>query len=104
MIVRMWHGRTAAERADEYQRFLEQRAIPDYRRIEGNRHAAVFRRDEGDVTHFVTFTIWDSFEAIRAFAGDDIDLAKYYDEDREFLLEFEPNVVHYELAAFDGSI
>jgi hypothetical protein len=35
--------------------------------------------------------------AIRGFAGDDVEIAKYYPEDKEFLLEFEPHVVHYEV-------
>ena len=34
---------------------------------------------------------------IKAFAGDDIELAKYYPEDKDFLIEFEPKVVHYEV-------
>ena len=99
MIVRMWHGRTPASLADAYLAFLEQRAIPDYRRIPGNQGVWLLRRLEGDVAHFITLTHWSSYEAIRAFAGDDIERAKYYPEDREFLLEFEPCVVHYEVGA-----
>ena len=37
--------------------------------------------------------------AIAAFAGEDIEVAKYYPEDRDFLLEFEPHVVHYDVSA-----
>jgi hypothetical protein len=55
------------------------------------------RRIEGDVAHFLFITHWESFEAIRGFAGDDLARAKYYPEDREYLLEFEPTVQHYEL-------
>ena len=99
MIVRMWHGRTRARDADAYFAFLEARAIPDYRRIPGNAGVWLLRRIEGDVAHFITMTHWTSREAIAAFAGDDIEVAKYYPEDKDFLLEFEPNVVHYELGA-----
>jgi len=59
----------------------------------------VLRRDEGDVTHFLTLTHWGSEAAIRSFAGSDILKAKYYPEDRDFLLEFEPEVQHYEVVA-----
>jgi hypothetical protein len=52
---------------------------------------------DGDVAHFLTLTYWDSLEAIQAFAGEDVSRAKYYSEDRDFLLEFEPTVEHYEL-------
>jgi len=99
MIYRMWHGRTTRAKADAYQRFLIERAIPDYRSVAGNIDVSVLRRDEGDVTHFLTVTHWESEAAIRAFAGDDLLKAKYYPEDREFLLEFEPAVQHYVVAA-----
>jgi len=59
----------------------------------------VLRRDDGDVTHFLTVTRWQSEEAIQAFAGADVLKAKYYPEDRGFLLEFEPEVQHFEVVA-----
>jgi hypothetical protein len=48
-------------------------------------------------SHFLMITFWDSEEAIRAFAGDDISVAKYYDFDQDFLLELEPCSTHYEM-------
>jgi heme-degrading monooxygenase HmoA len=99
MICRMWHGRTSRTKADAYASFLVQRAIPDYRLVSGNIDVAILRRDEGDVTHFLTVTHWESEDAIRAFAGDDLLKAKYYAEDQQFLLEFEPTVQHFEVAA-----
>jgi heme-degrading monooxygenase HmoA len=95
MIVRLWHGRTLRARADAYAAFLRARAIPDYRSVEGNCGVEILRRDDGEVTHFMTVTHWASEDAIRAFAGDDLLRAKYYPEDRDFLLEFEPEVMHY---------
>jgi hypothetical protein len=43
--------------------------------------------------------LWDSLDAIRAFAGPDVERAKYYPEDEAFLLELEPTVMHYEVLA-----
>ena len=99
MIVRIWHGRTRRDRADEYAAFLTLRAIPDYRGTDGNLDVAVLRRDEADVSHFLTVTRWESEDAIRAFAGSDLLKAKYYAEDKEFLLEFEDEVQHYVVVA-----
>jgi heme-degrading monooxygenase HmoA len=99
MIVRIWHGRTARKRADEYAAFLERRAIPDYRAIAGNLDVAILRRDEQEVTHFLTVTRWISEEAIRAFAGTHVLKAKYYPEDERFLMEFEPEVQHFTVVA-----
>ena len=95
MICRIWHGRTPRDKADAYASFLEARAIPDYRSVPGNLSVHVLRRDEGEVAHFVTMTLWHSEAAIRAFAGDDLLTAKYYEEDRAFLLELEPQVQHF---------
>lgn len=99
MICRIWHGRTAAEKADAYAAFLEQRAIPDYRSIEGNLDVQILRRNDGPVTHFLTVTHWVSEQAIYQFAGKDILKAKYYPEDKDFLLEFEPQVQHFVVTA-----
>ena len=94
----MWHGRVPTEKAARYRAFLNARAIPDYRAVPGNLSVHVLERVEGPVTHFVTLTFWQSMEAIRGFAGEDVQKAKYYPEDPEYLLELEPTVVHYEVA------
>ena len=98
MIVRMWHGRVPTEKAQAYREFLNARAIPDYQSIPGNLSVYILERPEGAITHFITMTFWQDLDAIRAFAGEDVEAAKYYPEDQEFLLEFEPRVVHYEVA------
>src|SRR5512146_848631 len=97
MVVRMWHGRVPTEKAGRYREFLHARAIPDYRSVPGNVSVHILERREGTVTHFVTLTFWEGMAAIRGFAGDDVQVARYYPEDREFLLELEPNVVHYDV-------
>jgi heme-degrading monooxygenase HmoA len=96
MIARIWHGATPAARADEYLDLMRTVAIPDYRSVPGNKGAYALRRMEGDTAHFLMVTFWESEDAIRAFAGDDIGKAKYYDFDKNFLLELEPVSLHYE--------
>jgi len=102
MIVRIWHGRTARAKADAYEAFLLRRAIPDYRSTPGNLGVQILRRDDGEVSHFLTVTQWPSEDAVRAFAGDPVLAAKYYPEDSDFLLEFEPEVQHFVVAAWQG--
>ena len=101
MIARLWHGMTRATDYDAYWAFLKQRAIPDYRETPGNLGVRLFRRLEGQRAHFLTLSYWSSLEAIGAFAGADIAVAKYYPEDQRYLLEFEPTVVHYEVTESD---
>lgn len=96
MITRIWHGRTKAEHADEYLKFVEESGVPDYKSVPGNLSVEIWRRIEGDICHFWTVTKWDSLESIGAFAGADLEKAKYYPEDSRYLLEFEPNVIHCE--------
>jgi heme-degrading monooxygenase HmoA len=104
ITVRLWHGRVPAGKAARYRAFLNARAIPDYQSTPGNLSVHILERAQGDVTHFVTLTFWESLESIRAFAGDDIEAAKYYPEDTDFLLEFEPRVVHYEVVGHGSRV
>lgn len=95
MIARTWHGMTPASKADAYFDFLNRTGIPDYKATPGNRGVTVLRRIDGEVAHFLLISFWESEDAIRAFAGDDLTKARYYPEDVDFLLEFEPTVLHY---------
>jgi hypothetical protein len=97
MIARRWHGRVAAAKADEYLRLMEQSGLADYRATEGNRGAWCLYRRDGDITHVEMFTLWDDEAAIRRFAGDDLLKARYYDFDADYLLELEPEVVHFDV-------
>jgi heme-degrading monooxygenase HmoA len=97
MIARIWHGVTPAARSDEYLEFLNRTGVPDYRTTEGNRAVYVLRRIEEDRAHFLTLTFWDDIEDVKRFAGSDPKKAKYYSDDEEFLLGFEPTVEHYEV-------
>ncbi len=98
MIARVWHGRVLSVRADEYEAYLERTGLADYLSTSGNRGVSVLRRIEGDVTHFLLISLWDSLTAVEAFAGTPVDRARYYAEDDAYLLEREPTVCHYQLA------
>jgi heme-degrading monooxygenase HmoA len=97
MIVRLWHGRTKSEDAEQYEQFMKVRAAPDYGAVEGLLNVYFTRREEGSETHFLLITIWDSIEAVRRFAGEHPERAKYYAEDDGFLLEKEKNVALYDV-------
>lgn len=96
-MARIWHGITSRANADVYLEYVNKTGIFDYRQTPGNKVAFVLRRDEGEITHFITFSLWDSVDSIKKFAGDDYEKAKYYTDDENFLLEFEPTVQHYEV-------
>jgi heme-degrading monooxygenase HmoA len=97
MIARHWHGVTRSDAADAYARYLDNTGIRDYRATAGNRGVLALRRVEDGHAHFDLFSFWDSLEAVKAFAGENIDEARYYPEDRQYLIDLEPTVVHYEV-------
>jgi heme-degrading monooxygenase HmoA len=97
MIARIWHGRTRSADAEAYGKYIHQVGITGYQATPGNRGTWLLRRIEGDVAHFLTLSFWDSREAIARFAGEDIEKARYYEEDKKYLLEFEPTVTHYDI-------
>jgi hypothetical protein len=99
MIARRWHGRVPASKAVGYLALMRDVALPDYRSTEGNRGAWCLHRADGDVVHVEMLTLWEDEAAIRRFAGDAIAAAKYYGFDAGFLLELEPEVVHFEVIA-----
>ena len=97
MIVRMWHGMVEASRANEYAEFMKERAVPDYSSVDGLKKLIFLRDVQADVAHFLLVTHWESMEAVKAFAGQRPEKAKYYPEDDEFLLEKEETSALYEV-------
>ena len=97
MIARIWHGVTPADKADAYTGYLKRTGEKHCRATTGNLGVYALRRIEGDRAHFLFVSLWESFDAIRAFAGEEYERAVYYPEDRKFLLELEPRVTHYEV-------
>jgi len=100
MITRIWHGRTLTKDAAEYRNFVIETGVSDYKSVPGNLGVQIWQREEGDVTHIYTVSWWDNYDSIKQFAGEDFEKAKYYDNDKRYLLEFEPHVIHCETFDF----
>lgn len=94
-VVREWRGRVPGELSEGYLALMQTVAIPDYRRIEGNQGAFCWHRRDGEAVEVTMVSWWRDLDCIRAFAGDDISIAKYYPFDADFLLEMDPHVTHY---------
>jgi heme-degrading monooxygenase HmoA len=97
VIARTWTGAVAREDADAYADYVRETGFAEYGRTAGNRGAWMLRRDDGDRTEFVTLSMWDSVDAIKAFAGEDIEAAVLYPEDERYLIDGESRVAHYEV-------
>lgn len=102
MIARTWHGAVPSELADSYASYVKKTGVADLRATPGNRGVYVLGRTDGDRTHFLLISLWRDRASIEAFAGAEIDRARYYPDDASFLLELEPNVTHYEVLVRPG--
>lgn len=98
MIARTWRGAVKRSDGDAYAAYMEETGIAGYVATPGNRGAWMLRRDIGELTEFVMFTLWDSLDAVKAFAGDDYETAVFYPEDDRYLVEREETSTHYEVA------
>jgi heme-degrading monooxygenase HmoA len=102
MIARTWRGATKAEDADAYLEYLEKTGFHEYRATPGNRGVLGFRRVAGDRAEFLLVTLWESEEAIRRFAGEEMDRAVFYPEDDRFLVERGERVDHFDVVFQEG--
>ncbi|MFZ5501011.1 MAG: antibiotic biosynthesis monooxygenase family protein [Candidatus Micrarchaeota archaeon] len=98
MIVRTWRGRAAnSGNADAYARHLEKSVFPKLGQIPGHRGAYLLRRDSDGGLEILVLTMWESMDAVRAFAGDHPETAVVEPAARAVLAEYDTTVNHYEV-------
>ncbi len=97
MILRAWKGATRAADADRYVEYLRATGLAAFEATPGNRGHAILRRIDGDRAELIVQSLWDSIEAVKAFAGDRPEVAVFYPEDERFLVDRELTVDHYEV-------
>jgi heme-degrading monooxygenase HmoA len=100
VILRRWRGRIRTAEREAYAAYIARTGGSDYRSTPGNIAYQMTMRDLGDgSSEVVTLSWWRSLDAIRAFAGDPIDVARYYPEDDHYLLERPLTVEHHHIVA-----
>lgn len=97
MIARTWEGLVPSSKADAYHAYLFKTGVAACESTAGNQGVYVLRREESGNTRFMFISLWDSMDSVKRFAGDDPEVARYFPEDEEFLLEMAPCVEHYEV-------
>jgi hypothetical protein len=99
-IARIWRGRTAAARADEYAAYLYEHGIkPLEQKALG---VQLLREDRANESEFVTISYWESVEAMSRFAGPDPRRIHHLERDAEFLIELPESVQVLEISASSG--
>ena len=99
MIARIWQGITKIEHVAAYTEFMKVRAIPDYEKTDGFIKLTFLKRTDAEFAYFKLITFWSDLEVIENFAGADLEQAKYYPEDKKYLIDFPEKVTHYEVFA-----
>lgn len=99
MIMREWRGRVPAAKTEDYIAYLEKTGFKEYAATPGHRATWLLLDRQPDETEFVLLTLWESAEAIKAFAGQDIGKAVYYPEDAQYLRKMPERLRHYDFSA-----
>ncbi|MCW2913772.1 MAG: hypothetical protein JWN52_1840 [Actinomycetia bacterium] len=94
-LMRIWRGSTRRSDAEAYERYMRHTGFVGYTAADGNRGVYMTRRDLGEHSEFCMVSLWDSWEAVKAFAGDELDKAVFYPEDDRYLVDRELTVSHY---------
>ena len=97
MIARHWRGLVKRERADAYIEHLQSQTLPQLVQLDGFMDAKVLRRDLPQGVEFLVVTIWESLDAIRAFAGNDVESAVVPPKARDMMIEYDRTARHYEV-------
>ena len=101
-IARIWHGRTPASKAKRYAEYIKETGVKEINDTKGNTGVLVLQRLNNDIAEFTVISFWESKEAIKRFAGEDINKAHYYDDDAQYLLEMPAELEHYEVTVASG--
>jgi heme-degrading monooxygenase HmoA len=96
MIVRTWSATATSAGAESYSRYFAGTLLPQLRTLPGFEGAYLLRRDLGEegTVELTTHTFWESLEAIRAFAGDDVARSVVEPEAQAMLASFDPTAAH----------
>jgi heme-degrading monooxygenase HmoA len=101
LIVRTWSAAASSAGAREYSRYFAGTLLPQLRELPGFAGAYLLRRDldQDDTAELTAHTFWNSREAIRAFAGEDITIAIVEPEAQAMLLDFDRTATHRSVVA-----
>jgi heme-degrading monooxygenase HmoA len=97
MIARVWKGWTTAEDADAYEKLLREVVYPGLQAIKGYRGGYILRQDREAETEFVTVNLFESLDAVKAFAGPEYEVPVFEPEARRLLTKVEPIARHYDV-------
>ncbi len=97
MIARVWHGTTTPENADPYESMLKPELLPGISKVPGFKGSYFLRRNVGNDVEFITILLWESIDALKAFAGPDYEVSIIPEDRRKYLKHHDEHAAHYEV-------
>jgi heme-degrading monooxygenase HmoA len=101
MIARFWSAQATPAQAPAYADHLRTHVLPALRKVDGYAGAALLERPTSDTVEIIVITRWRSLDAIRGFAGADLEKAVVADEAASLLTRFDHRVRHYQITVKD---
>ncbi len=100
MIARVWSARATPANVMRYRDHFVAHVLPEVQAVAGYTGASVLTLGIQEVEIIVT-TRWTSLDAIRGFAGDDIERAVVHEAAKALFLSWDERVQHYEVIVSD---
>jgi heme-degrading monooxygenase HmoA len=97
MIIREWRGRATTLNAGTYPNHFRTNMVRQLRNVPGFIGACLSQRQFNDKIEYLVLTRWQSMDAIRGFAGNDVSRAVVEPQAVAALIEFDATVQHYEV-------
>jgi hypothetical protein len=98
-IVRVWKGYGTADGVRRYcDHHFTKTVLPQLRGLGGFLSATVLVRSIENETEVIVATVWDSIDSVKAFAGDDHNVAVVEPIVRDLLDRFDESVTHFTVA------
>jgi heme-degrading monooxygenase HmoA len=102
MIARLWSARSSKAQSTQYLEHFWRSVVPSLRTFDGYISSSVLVRSHGDSVEILVTTVWQTLQAIDAFAGSDRETAVVATEAAALLTDYDRRVRHYEVAQMDG--
>lgn len=97
MIARVWKGWTKVKDADAYEKLLREEVYPKLEKLNGFHGGYILRQNKNDEVEFVTMLLFESLEAVKAFAGPKYETPVFEPEARHLLSKVELIARHYDV-------
>ncbi len=95
MIAREWKATCPKKHEEGFIAYLYKTGIKDTKACDGFMGAQILNRDLENKVEITLVSYWKNIECIKAFSGENVNIAKLYPEDEKYELNPDKHVNHY---------